>query len=168
MDKSVLIKKVKLEEFYKGLDNVGNSQNFDSEPLIIKSEVIEDYDNDEIIKDIYIHLSAKQIRSGILRQLTDQSSRNNGINTARNFLVLMTLASFMNYDMQAFPSQKKIAELTGLNVKSVRTAIRELEQMEIGGKPVLTVKQIPIRKSVTRSIYSFDTAQQLYNNDADD
>lgn len=56
---------------------------------------------------------------------------------ANRFSVLMAIMAFMDTDGKAFPSQRKLATMTGQSVNTVNKLINELIEIEFQGKHIL-------------------------------
>lgn len=106
---------------------------------------------DEVEKSVSLELSPVQIRNGLIRDLTLYGT-NQG---ARNFVVLLAIASFMDSNNKAFPSQTKIAEVTGYSRTTVVNAIKDLETITVGGQKILERKKVPSSRGHSKTIYKF-------------
>lgn len=107
---------------------------------------------DTVEKEASIKLSAKQIREGLIAELTLAGSKQG----ARNFVVLLAIASFMDSNSKAFPSQIKLSEITGYSRTTIINAIKDLEQLEVGGQKILERKKVPsANKGHFKTIYKF-------------
>lgn len=70
---------------------------------------------------------------------------------ARNFLVISTIASYMNEQGNAFSSQDKIAELSGYSRQTINKTIRELKEIKINGSPVLKITQRKTKNGIANN-----------------
>lgn len=70
--------------------------------------------------DVRVSLSQKQIQDGVLKKIGQRGS-----------LVLLVLTSYMNRKSLSYPSQSRIADLTGMSVPTVRKALEDLEDIGI-------------------------------------
>lgn len=106
---------------------------------------------DEVVKSVSLELSPHQIREGLIKQFTLDGT-NQG---ARNFIVLLAIASHMDSNNKAFPSQTRIAEITGYSRTTVINAIKDLETLTVGGQKILERKKVPTSRGHFKTIYKF-------------
>lgn len=106
---------------------------------------------DEVVKSVSLELSPIQIREGLIKQFTLDGT-NQG---ARNFIVLLAIASHMDSNNKAFPSQTRIAEITGYSRTTVINAIKDLETLTVGGQKILERKKIPTNRGHAKTVYKF-------------
>lgn len=66
------------------------------------------------------------IQTGLIKQIG-----------ANRFGVLLAILSYMDKDGKSFPSQRKLAELTGQSANTVNKLINELLEIEVDGQKVL-------------------------------
>ena len=127
-------------------------------PVVIKTELRAEYfeDIDEIENNIYLYLSTDQLRSGLIRNLGNDEVKNKGASAAINFAVLLAIAAHMNYKGKAFPSQRRICAMTGLSRTTVIKAINDLQDIKIGGKPILRVTKEKNIRNFDKNNYFFD------------
>lgn len=71
---------------------------------------------------------------------------------ANKFGLLLAIVSFMDTNGKAFPSQRKLAELTGVSKNTVNKLINELLEVEVDGQKVLRREFIG-RGARKRSMY---------------
>lgn len=97
-------------------------------PFIVM-ENIKTYDlaNHERVETRFVKLDARAIQEGLVKEI--------GISET---VVLLLLASFSDMDKEAYPSQRAIAEMTGLSLPTVNRVVNDLLKKEINGKPILT------------------------------
>lgn len=86
---------------------------------------------DTVEKTVTLELQPEQIRNGMITQLSNSG------NASRNFTVLLAIASFMNTEQKAFPSQETLAEITGLSIPTLRKALTELTEIKVNEQPIL-------------------------------
>lgn len=86
---------------------------------------------DTVEKTVTLELFPEQIRNGMITQLSNSG------NASRNFTVLLAIASFMNTEQKAFPSQETLAEITGLSIPTLRKALTELTEIKVNEQPIL-------------------------------
>ena len=121
------------------------------QPLTIKTKAVEFGNSDP--EDNYLQLSCNQVKTGLLKEL---SASKKGITIARNYLVLTYLASHMDVEGKALVTQRKIADGTGLSRSAVGKAVKELSQIKIGGKPVITVLKLKGISNLESNLYHFN------------
>lgn len=61
---------------------------------------------------------------------------------ANRFGVLLAILAFMDTDGKSFPSQRKLAEMTGQSVNTVNKLINELLEIEFQDKPIIRREMI--------------------------
>lgn len=93
-------------------------------------------------------ISAYQIQAGLIKEIG-----------CRNFSVLLAVASHLNEQRVAFPNISTIAEMTGLSQPTVITAIKQLEEVTVGGKALIRKDKIRTSTGHTKSIYHFVGAE---------
>lgn len=96
---------------------------------ILEAELLQSFDVFEkrYKESLTLKLSIKAVQSKLIAKL--------GVN---EFAVLMTIASFIDREGEAFPSQRKIAELTGLSLPTVNRTVNNLLKAEFNGQPLLS------------------------------
>lgn len=104
---------------------------------------ITDLTTNKSVKESLVSLSVDQLQDGLIAEIG-----------ARNFSVLLAVASFANEDNQAFPTVDKLAEVVGLSKPTVITAIRELENVRIGGKRIFSKSKVMTSTGNAKSIYN--------------
>ena len=94
----------------------------------LKVELIQQYDviNQSYVEDRSIKLDIHAIQQGILKEIG-----------AGEFIILLAIASYMDREGEAFPSQRKLAELTGYSLPTVNKLVNKLLTTKINGVPVL-------------------------------
>jgi hypothetical protein len=100
------------------------------------------YDETVHVK-VFLSLDTELIRKGILSKLT-----------STQLIVLLAIASHMDDNGEAFPSMRYLAEITGVAVNTVKTAINGLLKLTIDGLPIIT-RNIEGTGARKRSKYNF-------------
>jgi DNA-binding MarR family transcriptional regulator len=77
-------------------------------------------------QSVYLRVYSEMFTRGIVKSLKPT-----------NFTVLLAIASFMDEKGNCFPTQRQIAEITGLTLPTVNKAINELLEFTVDGKPIL-------------------------------
>jgi DNA-binding transcriptional regulator YhcF (GntR family) len=80
----------------------------------------------EFNNSIYLRVYTSLFQAGIVKDLK-----------AKNFTVLLAIASFMDADGNCYPTQRQIAEITGMSVPTVNKAVNELLEYKVDGKAIL-------------------------------
>lgn len=108
---------------------------------------------DKLSEEAFLLVSTEQIRNGLISKLAPGGSSNG----ARNFTVLCAIAVFMDKENKAFPSQEKLAEITGLSRRTVINAVKELEEVEVNGQKIIARKKVPSGNNSKhfKTIYKF-------------
>lgn len=116
-----------------------------SQNAILEAEILKTFDVfEKRYKESYtLRLSMEAVRSGFIAKL--------GVN---EFAVLMAIASFVDSEGEAFPSQRKLVELTGLSLPTVNRTVNNLLKVEINGKAILTRELMLSDKNKTFSVYT--------------
>lgn len=99
--------------------------------------------------DTYLKIDVSALRSGLLHHVRGSE-----------LTVLLAIASFMDKDGECYPTQRQIAEITGLSLTTVNKSISNLLEIKINDRPILerTLRGSGQRKN---SIYTiFDIAPQ--------
>ena len=100
--------------------------------LITKWEIKHDHASDESV-DYGIMLNMKDfIDSGLAK-----------IVKGNDFKLLVVLSHYMDKQNEAMPTQRQIAEITGMSTKTINTSIKNLLSLHIDGKPLITRTLIP-------------------------
>lgn len=94
----------------------------------LRVEIIQDYDlvNQSCIEHRNVKVTTQAIQGGLIKQIG-----------ATEFAVLMAIASFCDMEGEAFPSQRTLAEITGLSLPTVNKAVGRLLETKINGLPVI-------------------------------
>jgi len=176
-DKSKLIRKITRQQFYHELiddeinklhqpewDYLENTSKaiknpLTDIPLIVNTEYVEfTNQNSDVYQDVFVHFSANQIRAGILKELVPKSNAGEkvGMAVARNFTILMIIASYMNDEGKSFPSMRTITEISGLSRSAIGKAVADLSKVEIAGHKLLTVVKERGYRNVDKNVYYFN------------
>lgn len=117
----------------------------------MKVELLQQYDivNQTYIEDRSIKLDMLAIQHGLIKELG-----------ATEFAVLMAIASFTDIEGQAFPSQRKLVEVTGLSLPTINKIVNKLLATEINGVPVLSREFEQTRNKRNFSVYTLNTTKQ--------
>lgn len=111
----------------------------------IKVEMIRQYDTQTgtYFEEKNIKVNMQRIQAGLIKEIG-----------STRFAVLMAIVSFCDLEGEAFPSQRKIAEITGFSKTTVNRAIRDLLQMEVDGVPILSRELETLGSRTKFSVYS--------------
>lgn len=117
----------------------------------MKVELLQQYDiiNQTYIEDRNIKLDMLSIQHGLIKEIG-----------ATEFAVLMAIASFTDVEGQAFPSQRKLVEVTGLSLPTVNKIVNKLLATEINGVPILSREFEQTRNKRNFSVYTLNTTKQ--------
>lgn len=96
---------------------------------IINAELLSRYDiqNKEYIEERSIKINMGAVQQGLIKTVG-----------AVPFSVLIAIISYLDVEGEAFPSQRKLAEITGLSKTTINKAIKTLLETEVNGKPLIT------------------------------
>lgn len=116
----------------------------------LKVELIQQYDviNQSYVEDRNVKLDIHSIQNGIIKEIG-----------ASEFVVLMAIASFTDLEGEAFPSQRRLAEVTGLSLPTVNKLVNRLLEIEVNGVPVLSRKFEQTKNKRNFSVYSLNTVK---------
>lgn len=116
----------------------------------LKVELLQQYDvlNQTYVEDRSVKLDINSIQHGIIKEIG-----------ASEFVVLMAIASFTDIEGEAFPSQRKLAEVTGLSLPTVNKLVNKLLEVEINGVPILSRKFEQTKTKRNFSVYSLNTVK---------
>lgn len=82
--------------------------------------------NKEYSNDIFLRVYVSAFTDGLVAKLKPA-----------NFTVFLAVCSFMDAKGECFPTQRQIAERTGLSKSTVNRAITDLLTFEVNGQPIL-------------------------------
>lgn len=85
-----------------------------------------DATNKQTKYDTYLKIDVTAIRNGLLHHVRGSE-----------LTVLLGIASFMNTKGECYPTQRQIAEITGLSLTTVNKAVSNLLEIQINGMPIL-------------------------------
>jgi Helix-turn-helix domain len=109
---------------------------------------------DGVINTARVCISMESIHAGLIKEVG-----------ANRFAILLAIVSYMDENGQCFPSQEKIAELTGLGRATVQRNLQELIEVEFNGQKLLHKELIGNKKKKT--VYTI-TAGAITNTDVTD
>lgn len=111
----------------------------------LKVEVIQQYDvvNQRCVEDRSVKVNTHAIQTGLIKTLG-----------GTEFSVLMAIASFCDVEGEAFPSQRKLAEITGFSLPTVNKAVAKLLETKIDGKPIIARELESLGSKKRFSIYN--------------
>lgn len=116
----------------------------------LKVELIQQYDvvNQVYVEDRSVKIDINALQNGIIKDIG-----------ASEFAVLVAIASYTDNHGQAFPSQRLLADITGLSLPTVNKIVNKLLKTEINGVPVLSrdFEQTGSKKKF--SVYSLNTSK---------
>lgn len=117
----------------------------------MKVELLQQYDiiNQYYVEDRNIKLDMLAIQHGLIKEIG-----------ATEFAVLMAIASFTDVEGQAFPSQRKLVEITGLSLPTINKIVNKLLSTEINGVPILSREFEQTRNKRNFSVYTLNTVKQ--------
>ena len=81
----------------------------------------------ETSTSIYLRVYTSLFQSGIVKDLKPN-----------RFTVLLAIASFMDAEGNCYPTQRQIAEITGMTTPTVNKAINELLDFKVNDNPIIT------------------------------
>jgi DNA-binding MarR family transcriptional regulator len=81
----------------------------------------------EFNSSIYLRVYTSLFQAGIVKDLKPT-----------NFTVLLAIASHMDADGNCYPTQRQIAELTGITPPTVNKAVNELLEYKVNDKPIIS------------------------------
>lgn len=133
-----------LKKSKKGCVKMSNKNSF------LKVELIQQYDvvNQVYVEDRSVKIDINALQNGIIKDIG-----------ASEFAVLVAIASYTDNHGQAFPSQRLLADITGLSLPTVNKIVNKLLKTEINGVPVLSrdFEQTGSKKKF--SVYSLNTSK---------
>lgn len=116
-----------------------------SNKSFLRVELIQQYDilNQKYVEDRSVKVNTQSIQAGLIKQIG-----------ATEFSVLLAIASFCDIEGEAFPSQRKLAEITGLSLPTINKAVARLLETKVNGVPVIAreIESMGSRKRF--SVYS--------------
>ena len=117
----------------------------------LKVELLQQYDiiNQTYVEDRNIKVDMLSLQHGLIKEIG-----------ATEFSVLMAIASFTDVEGQAFPSQRKLVEVTGLSLPTINKIVNKLLATEINGVPILSREFEQTRNKRNFSVYTLNTTKQ--------
>lgn len=111
----------------------------------LRVEVVQEYDiaNQKSVEYRDIKIPTQSIQSGLIRELG-----------GTEYCVLSAIASFCDVEGEAFPSQRKLAEITGFSLPTINKAIAKLLETRIDGVPVIARELESLGSKKRFSVYS--------------
>lgn len=81
--------------------------------------------------ELYTKMDVKAVQNGIIRK----------VGGVKHFAIISSIAAFVDSNGRAFPSQDKIADMTGYSRKTINSTLKELRDTKIDGEPILKITQ---------------------------
>lgn len=88
-----------------------------------------DATNKKTVYDTFLKIDVTALRNGLLHHVRGSE-----------LTVLLAIASFMNKDGECYPTQRQLADVTGLSLTTVNKAISNLLDVQVNGKPIIERK----------------------------
>ena len=107
--------------------------------------------SDSVVTTKKLSISIEAIHSGLIAKLG-----------AKKFAIMMAIVSHMNDSGQCFPSQERLAELTGVSRATIQRHLQELTEIEYQGQKLLHKQLVGDKKKKT--VYTF-SAGEVTNTD---
>lgn len=107
--------------------------------------------SDSVVTTKKLSVSIEAIHSGMIAELG-----------ATKFAIMMAIVSHMNDSGQCFPSQERLAELTGASRSTIQRHLQELTEIEYKGQKLLHKHLVGDKKKKT--VYTF-SAGEVTNTD---
>lgn len=108
--------------------------------------------------DVYLRLYLSAFKSGLVADLKPT-----------NFTVLLTICSFMDENGECYPTQRQIAERSGISKTTVNKAINELLEYRLNGKPII-LREMVVMGTQKNSVYTVNPISQvaIFNGDVEE
>lgn len=103
----------------------------------------------ETSTSIYLRVYTSLFQSGIVKDLKP-----------KNFTVLLAIASFMDAEGNCYPTQRQIAEITGLSLPTVNKAINELLEFKVNDNPIIS-REFVQQGQFKNSYYTVNPISQI-------
>jgi hypothetical protein len=103
----------------------------------------------EFNSSIYLRVYTSLFKAGIVKDLKPT-----------NFTVLLAIASHMDAEGNCYPTQRQIAELTGLTAPTVNKAVNELLTFKVNGKEILKRELVQVGQ-FKNSYYTVNPLSQI-------
>lgn len=81
--------------------------------------------------EVFLKVDVKALRGGLLKEVNGS-----------DLTVLMAIASYMDINGKCYPTQRQLAEVTGMSLTTINRAIKNLLEIEVNGYPVLERKLV--------------------------
>ena len=88
-----------------------------------------DATNKKVIHDTFLKIDVTALRGGLLHHVRGSE-----------LTVLLAIASFMNKDGECYPTQRQLADVTGLSLTTVNKAISNLMDVKVNGRNIIERK----------------------------
>lgn len=105
--------------------------------------------NKEFNSSIYLRVYTSLFQAGVVKDLK-----------ATNFTTLLAIASFMDAEGNCYPTQRQIAEITGMSTPTVNKAVNELLEYKVGGKNIIT-REFVQQGQFKNSYYTVNPLSQI-------
>lgn len=103
----------------------------------------------EFNNSIYLRVYTSLFESGIVKDLKPT-----------NFTVLLAIASFMDAEGNCYPTQRQIAEITGISTPTVNKAVNELLEYVVNGKNIIS-REFVQQGQFKNSYYTVNPLSQI-------
>lgn len=103
----------------------------------------------EFNNSIYLRVYTSLFQAGIVKDLKPT-----------NFTVLLAIASFMDAEGNCYPTQRQIAEITGITAPTVNKAVNELLEYKVNGTPIIT-REFVQQGQFKNSYYTVNPLSQI-------
>ena len=105
--------------------------------------------NDKKQNDIFMKVHVSLFKSGIAKDLK-----------ATRCMTLLAIASFMDEKGYCYPTQRQLAEYTGIHKNTITKAVKELLEYRVNGQPILS-RAIVKKGSYVSSAYTVHPISQV-------
>lgn len=103
----------------------------------------------ETTTSIYLRVYTSLFQNGIVKDLKP-----------KNFTVLLAIASYMDAEGNCYPTQRQIADITGLSTPTVNKSISELLEFKVNGNPIIT-REFVQQGQFKNSYYTVNPISQI-------
>lgn len=103
----------------------------------------------EFNNSIYLRVYTSLFQSGLVKELK-----------ATNFTVLLAIASFMDSDGNCYPTQRQIADITGMSLPTVNKSVNELLDFKVGEHTILKRELVQVGQ-FKNSYYTVNPVSQI-------
>ncbi|WP_304427717.1 helix-turn-helix domain-containing protein [Romboutsia ilealis] len=117
-----------------------------------------DVTNKKYSPDVYLKVDVKALQSGLLKKVNGS-----------DLTVLMAIASCMNINGTCYPTQRQLADITGMSLTTINRAIKSLLEITVNGHPVLERRLLGSgsKKSSVYTIFDIAPVEDEMEVDAD-